>query len=207
MINRLYRRFGKRLLDLAITILALILLSPAMALAALLIYIKMGSPILFRHQRPGLHGKPFIMLKFRTMTNARDAHGKLLRDSERLTPFGQFLRSTSLDELPSLINILRGEMSLIGPRPLEMIYLERYSPEQMRRHNVLPGITGWAQVNGRNLIPWERKFELDVWYVDHLSLWLDIKIIIMTIRVLITREGITQPGCTTTDDFLDPTPR
>jgi sugar transferase EpsL len=203
----MYRAFGKRLLDLTVATLALLLLAPLLALVALLVRFRMGSPVLFRHQRPGFQGQPFIALKFRTMTNACDAQGNLLPDAERLTAFGQFLRNTSIDELPGLFNILRGEMSLIGPRPLEMIYLDRYSPEQMRRHDVMPGLSGWAQVNGRNLISWERKFELDVWYVDHLSLWLDLKIIVLTFKVLFTQEGISQPGYATTDDFLDARPR
>ncbi len=203
----MYRTFGKRLLDLALTIPALIVLSPLLAVVALLVRLKMGSPVIFRHQRPGSRGKPFMAMKFRTMTNACDAQGKLLPDADRLTPFGQFLRNSSIDELPGLFNVLRGEMSLIGPRPLEMIYLERYSPEQMRRHDVMPGLSGWAQVNGRNLISWERKFELDVWYVDHVSLRVDLRIILMTFKTLVTQEGINMPGYATTDDFLDSTPR
>ena len=198
----MYCKFGKRLFDLALTILALILLSPLLALLALLVHFKLGPPILFRHRRPGLHGRPFTLLKFRSMTNTRDAQGNLLPDKDRLTRFGQFLRSTSLDELPELINVLKGEMSLVGPRPLMMRYLDRYSPEQMRRHEVLPGITGWAQVNGRNALAWERKFELDVWYVDHRSLWLDLKIIALTGRKIIIREGITWEGYATGYEFM-----
>jgi sugar transferase EpsL len=192
----MYRTFGKRLLDLALTIPALILLAPVLGLVALLVRLKLGAPILFRQQRPGLLGQPFTILKFRTMTNARDAQGNLLHDEDRLTPFGQFLRSTSLDELPELFNVLKGEMSLVGPRPLLMRYLDRYSPEQMRRHEAKPGITGWAQVNGRNALTWERKFDLDVWYVDHQSLWLDLRIIALTGRKIIIREGITWKGYT-----------
>ena len=198
----MYCKFGKRLFDLALTILALILLSPLLALLALLVHFKLGPPILFRHRRPGLHGRPFTLLKFRSMTNTRDAQGNLLPDKDRLTRFGQFLRSTSLDELPELINVLKGEMSLVGPRPLMMRYLDRYSPEQMRRHEVLPGITGWAQVNGRNALAWERKFELDVWYVDHRSLWMDLKIIALTGRKIIIREGITFEGYATGYEFM-----
>jgi sugar transferase EpsL len=198
----MYRKLGKRLFDLALTILALILLSPLMAFVALLVRIKLGSPILFRQQRPGLHGRPFIIYKFRTMTDERDDQGNLLPDEVRLTPFGQFLRSASLDELPALFNVLKGEMSLVGPRPLLMHYLGRYTPEQMRRHDVRPGITGWAQVNGRNALVWERKFELDVWYVDHLSLWLDLKIIALTGRKTIIREGITFEGYATAYEFM-----
>jgi len=198
----MYCRYGKRLLDLVLTIPALIFLAPVLALLALLVRLTFGSPILFRQQRPGLHGRPFVLYKFRTMTNARDAQGNLLHDEDRLTPFGQFLRSTSLDELPELFNVLRGEMSLVGPRPLLMRYLDRYSPEQVRRHEVKPGITGWAQVNGRNTLTWERKFDLDVWYVDHQSLWLDLKIIALTGRKIIIREGITWKGYATGYEFM-----
>ncbi|MCI5119089.1 MAG: sugar transferase, partial [Candidatus Electrothrix sp. LOE1_4_5] len=152
-------------------------------------------------KRPGLHGKPFRMYKFRTMTDERDAAGNLLSDEQRLVPFGRFLRSTSLDELPELINVLKGEMSLVGPRPLLMEYLDRYTPEQARRHNVLPGITGWDQVNGRNAISWEEKFQLDVWYVDNRSLWLDIKILWTTLLKVFRREGITQEGQATMEEF------
>lgn len=157
---------------------------------------------MFRQQRPGLGGRPFWLLKFRTMTDACDACGNLLPDAARLTSFGLFLRATSLDELPELFNVLKGDMSLVGPRPLLMQYLERYTPEQARRHEVRPGITGWAQVNGRNAITWEEKFRLDVWYVDNWSLWLDIKIIAMTIWKILKREGISQPGEATMEEFI-----
>ncbi len=197
----MYRTSGKRLLDLALTIPALVVLSPILLLVALLVRLKLGTPVLFRQQRPGLHGKPFTLLKFRTMTDARDAHGKLLPDGERLTPFGHFLRSTSLDELPEMINVLRGEMSLVGPRPLLMCYLPRYTPEQMRRHDVLPGITGWAQVSGRNALNWEQKFAMDAWYVGHRSLWLDLRIIALTVLKIMWREGISQPGYATAEEF------
>lgn len=207
MKRTLYRRIGKRIFDLALTIPTLIVLSPVMAIVALLVRINLGSPVIFKHQRPGYKGRPFTMYKFRTMSNATDANGKLLPDADRLTAFGKFLRATSLDELPGLFNVLKGEMSLIGPRPQEMSYLGRYSDEQMRRHDVLPGISGWAQVNGRNLLAWERKFELDVWYVDNMSFWLDLKITLMTFSTLFSAEGITMPGMATTDDFMDPTPR
>ncbi len=156
---------------------------------------------MFRQQRPGLHGRPFLLLKFRTMTDARDASGTLLPDAARLTAFGRFLRAASLDELPELLNVLKGDMSLVGPRPLLMQYLGRYTPEQARRHEVRPGITGWAQVNGRNAISWEEKFRLDVWYVDHQSLWLDIRIIAMTIGKILKREGISHPGQATMEEF------
>jgi len=197
-----YQRYGKRLLDLAMTIPALILLSPVLALLALLVRLKLGSPVLFRQQRPGLHGRPFTLLKFRTMMDLRDKDGNPLPDEDRLTPFGQFLRSTSLDELPELLLVLKGDMSLVGPRPLAMIYLDRYTPEQMRRHEVMPGITGWAQVNGRNNIPWEEKFALDVWYVDHQSLSLDLKIIALTVWKILKREGISEKGHVTASDFM-----
>ena len=173
----MYRVIGKRLFDLALIIAALPLLAPVAAVVALLVRRKLGSPVLFRQERPGLGGKPFVMLKFRTMTDARDAAGELLPDEERTHPFGQMLRRTSLDELPELLNVLKGEMSLVGPRPLLMRYLPRYTPEQYRRHHVLPGITGLAQVSGRNNLPWDEKFALDVHYADHCSLGLDIKIL------------------------------
>ncbi|MBX2997199.1 MAG: sugar transferase [Caldilineaceae bacterium] len=186
-----YRRKGKRIFDLLIAIPVLILLSPVLGILALLVRVKLGSPVLFRQQRPGLHGKPFIMVKFRTMTDARDAQGKLLPDAERLTLLGRFLRSTSLDELPELWNVVKGDMSLVGPRPLLMQYLERYTPEQARRHEVRPGVTGWAQVNGRNALSWEEKFDLDIWYVENCSLQLDIKIIFRTFLSVILRKGIS----------------
>jgi sugar transferase EpsL len=197
----MYHHHSKRLLDLALTIPALILLAPLLALVACLVRIKLGAPILFRHQRPGLHGRPFILLKFRTMIDARDEDGKLLPDAQRLTRFGHFLRSTSIDELPELINVLKGEMSLVGPRPLLMEYLDRYTPEQMRRHDILPGITGWAQINGRNALEWGQRFALDVWYVDHQSLWLDLKIFVLTVWKVVLREGISQTGQATVEEY------
>ncbi len=197
----LYRYFGKRLLDLAITVPALLLCAPLLALAASLVRLLVGSPVFFCQQRPGLHGQPFTLLKFRTMNDVRDRHGNLLPDGERLTAFGRFLRSTSLDELPELINVMRGEMSLVGPRPLLMQYLERYTPEQARRHEVKPGITGWAQVNGRNAISWDEKFSLDVWYVDRQSLWLDVRIFLLTIWKVLRGEGLSQPGHATMEEF------
>ena len=196
-----YRRYGKRALDVALCLPALIVLAPVLGLVALLVRLRLGAPVLFRQRRPGLHGQPFTLFKFRTMTDGRDAAGNLLPDAERLPRFGRILRSTSLDELPALLNVLRGELSLVGPRPLLMQYLERYTPEQARRHEVLPGITGWAQVNGRNALSWERKFELDVWYVDHLSLWLDLKIIALTVVKILRREGISQAGQATMEEF------
>ena len=201
-----YRRFGKHFFDLALAILACIVLSPVLIGIALLVRVKLGSPVLFRQRRPGLNGKPFTLYKFRTMADERDASGLLLPDADRLTRFGRFLRSTSLDELPELINVLKGEMSLVGPRPLLMQYLERYTLQQARRHEVRPGITGWAQINGRNAITWEQKFELDVWYVDHLSLALDIKIIALTAWKTLKREGISQPGQATMQEFMGKKP-
>jgi sugar transferase EpsL len=196
------RRVGKRMMDLLIAGLALLILSPILGAVALAVRAMLGTPILFRQQRPGRDGKPFTLYKFRTMTDTRDADGHLLPDADRLTPLGRFLRSTSLDELPELINVLRGDMSLVGPRPLLMQYLDRYTPEQARRHDVRPGVTGWAQVNGRNALTWEAKFELDVWYVDHMSLWLDLKIIALTVWKILKREGINQPGQATAQEFM-----
>jgi sugar transferase EpsL len=193
---------SKRIFDLILTSLGLILLSPFTLLTALSVRIFLGRPILFRQQRPGYKGRPFFIYKFRTMTAASDSTGNLLPDSQRLTRLGRFLRALSLDELPELFNILRGEMSLVGPRPLLMEYLERYSPEQMRRHDAYPGLTGWAQVNGRNTITWQDKFRYDVWYVDNWSFWLDIKIILLTLWKVIKREGISQPGQATTENFM-----
>ena len=196
-----YRSFGKRVFDLMFVIPTLILLLPLFCVIALLVCVNLGRPILFRQIRPGLNEKPFVMLKFRTMSDARDEHGELLPDAQRLTRFGVFLRKSSIDELPEIINVLKGDMSLVGPRPLLMQYLDRYMPEQARRHEVKPGITGWAQIHGRNALTWEEKFKLDVWYVDNWSLWLDIKIIAMTIWKILQREGISQPGQATMEEF------
>jgi len=197
----MYASWGKRLLDLLAACTALIVLAPLLAVLAVLVRVKLGTPILFCQTRPGLYGRPFTLYKFRTMTDTRDAQGNLLPDAERLTPFGRFLRATSLDELPELWNVLTGDMSLVGPRPLLMQYLDRYTPEQARRHEVRPGITGWAQVNGRNALTWEQKFALDVWYVDHVSFWLDLKIIALTLWKILKREGISQPGQATMEEF------
>lgn len=191
----------KRSLDISLTLIALLLLAPAIIVLALLIRTKLGSPVLFRQQRPGRDGKPFEMIKFRTMTDARDEHGKLLPDGERLTAFGRFLRAASLDELPELWHVLTGEMSLVGPRPLLMEYLPLYNEQQAKRHQVRPGITGWAQVNGRNAIDWQTKLALDTWYVENHSLWLDIKILFMTITKVFIREGISQQGQATMEKF------
>jgi len=192
---------SKRIFDLILTSLGLIILSPIILLTAILVRIFLGTPVLFRQTRPGYKGTPFTVYKFRTMTDTRDAQGNLLSDDIRLTRFGKFLRSLSLDELPELFNILRGEMSLVGPRPLLMEYLPLYSAEQMRRHDVHPGLTGWAQINGRNAIDWPTRFALDVWYVDHWSFWLDIKILFMSLWKVVQREGINQPGQATIEYF------
>src|SRR5690554_1245926 len=184
----------KRSFDIAGSLLGLLLLSPVIAIVAWQVRFKLGSPVLFRQTRPGLNGKPFQMVKFRTMKDAVDAQGNPLPDSERLTPFGQFLRSSSLDELPELWNVLKGDMSLVGPRPLLMEYLPLYTPKQYRRHKVRPGVTGWAQINGRNALSWEEKFQLDVWYVNNRSLWLDIKILFLTVKKVVVRDGISADG-------------
>lgn len=191
----------KRVFDVVVSATALVVLAPVMGLIALAVWRTMGRPVLFRQVRPGLHGKPFVMYKFRTMRDLRDAEGKLLPDEARLTPFGRWLRSTSLDELPELLNVLRGEMSLVGPRPLLMEYLDRYTPEQARRHEVKPGITGWAQIHGRNNLSWDERFKLDVWYVDNWSLWLDLKILWRTLWMVLRREGISAQGHATMPRF------
>jgi lipopolysaccharide/colanic/teichoic acid biosynthesis glycosyltransferase len=191
----------KRLLDVLVTALALACLGPLLLVLALLVRLKLGSPALFRQERPGRHGRPFMMVKFRTMTDEQGPDGAPLPDALRLTPFGRFLRSTSLDELPELWNVLKGDMSLVGPRPLLMEYLPLYSGEQARRHLVRPGITGWAQVNGRNAISWEDKFKLDVWYVENRSLWLDIKILSLTVKKVLIRDGISAEGDATMPRF------
>ncbi len=193
---------SKRLLDLLLTIPGLVLVSPVLLLIALMVRIIHGKPVLFRQLRPGYRGQPFYVYKFRTMTEDHDEVGNLLPDTHRLTALGRFLRTTSLDELPELFHVLAGKMSLVGPRPLLMQYLDLYTPEQARRHDVLPGITGWAQVNGRNAITWEDKFRFDVWYVDNWSLWLDIKILAVTLWKVLKREGISQPGRATADEFM-----
>ena len=191
----------KRLFDLAVAVSLLTMLSAPLLLLALVVRITLGGPVLFRQVRPGLHGRPFRMIKFRTMTDARDADGALLPDAQRLTPLGRFLRATSLDELPELWNVIRGDMSLVGPRPLLMEYLPLYSAEQARRHEVRPGVTGWAQVNGRNSLSWERRLEMDVWYVDHQSFWLDLRILVMTVGKVVRRDGISADGEATMPKF------
>lgn len=191
----------KRLFDVVASVAALLVLSPLLLALWLLVRQRMGSPALFRQTRPGLHGRPFRMIKFRTMRDAACPDGAPLPDAERLTPFGRWLRATSLDELPELWNVVRGDMSLVGPRPLLMEYLPLYSPEQARRHEVRPGVTGWAQVNGRNALSWEQKFALDVWYVDNRSFWLDLKVIWLTVRKVLNRDGISGEGVATMAPF------
>lgn len=196
-----FRPGMKRLLDMVVAATGMLVLSPLLAVTALAVRLLLGRPIVFSHLRPGLHGRPFTLYKFRTMRDAVDAAGKPLPDAARLTRVGRILRSTSLDELPELWNVLRGNMSLVGPRPLLMEYLPLYTPEQARRHEVRPGITGWAQVNGRNAISWEEKFRLDVWYVDNRSLWLDLRILALTLKKVFVREGISQEGQATAEKF------
>ena len=191
----------KRIMDVTVAASALVILSPLLLSLWLLVRARMGAPALFRQTRPGLSGQPFEMMKFRTMRDAADVIGRPLSDTQRLTPFGRWLRATSLDELPELWNVLKGEMSIVGPRPLLMEYLPLYSSEQARRHKVRPGLTGWAQVNGRNAISWEQKFELDVWYVDNQSFWLDLKIVCLTLLRIVRREGITAEGSATAEKF------
>ena len=193
--------FSKRLFDLTFALIALVILSPIILVTAILVRIFIGTPILFKQQRPGYKGHPFFIYKFRSMTTRFARDGSLLSDAERLTHFGRLLRSLSLDELPELFNIVRGEMSFVGPRPLLMEYLPLYSPEQARRHDVVPGLTGWAQVNGRNAVDWPTRFNMDVWYVDNWSFWLDLRIIFLTLWKVITRDGINQKGQSTVEHF------
>lgn len=194
--------FVKRCIDIIGAGLGLIVLSPVLMVLAIIIWLEMGSPTVFKQRRPGLHSKPFYLYKYRTMTDDKDESGNLLPDEQRLTRLGNFLRSSSLDELPELFNVLKGDMSLVGPRPLLMQYLDRYTPEQARRHEVKPGITGWAQVNGRNALSWEEKFALDVWYVDNWSLWLDVRILALTVGKVFRREGISAAGEATMPEFM-----
>jgi lipopolysaccharide/colanic/teichoic acid biosynthesis glycosyltransferase len=199
--NTHYRRWGKRAFDAVASATALTLLWPVLAVVSVLVRVLLGSPVLFRQERPGYHGRLFTLLKFRSMIAASDETGRTLPDEARLTRFARALRSTSLDELPELWNVLCGDMSLVGPRPLLKQYLERYTPEQARRHDVKPGMTGWAQVNGRNTLSWEDRFTLDVWYTDHLSCWLDLKIVALTLWKILVREGISSPGLATMHEF------
>ena len=192
----------KRIIDITASLVGLLLLSPVLFITALIVHFKLGSPVLFKQERPGLDGEPFFMYKFRTMTDGRDEQGNLLSDDQRLPKFGQLLRSTSLDELPELLCVLKGDMSLVGPRPLMMKYLPRYTAEQFRRHEAKPGITGWAQVNGRNAVGWEDRFKLDVWYVDNWTVWLDIKILFKTVMAVFQREGVTEEGFVTMTEFM-----
>jgi lipopolysaccharide/colanic/teichoic acid biosynthesis glycosyltransferase len=197
----MYRRFGKRCCDLLVALPLFVLLAPLLAGLYFLVWMKLGSPVFFRQDRGGYRGSKFRLRKFRTMLDTRDASGELLPDADRLTPFGRWLRSTSLDELPTLVHVVSGDMSLVGPRPLPARYLPRYSPEQAHRHDVVPGVTGWAQVNGRNAIAWEEKFRLDVWYVSHISFWLDLKILFMTVGKVFRRDGISAAGEATMPEF------
>jgi sugar transferase EpsL len=193
--------YSKRLFDLTLSAILVVLLLPVFVLLAILVLLFTGAPVLFRQERPGYKGKPFFILKFRSMVTAPNGSGQAPEDAARLTTFGRLMRSLSLDELPELLNILRGDMSFVGPRPLLMQYLSLYSPQQMRRHDVYPGLTGWSQVNGRNALDWQSRFELDVWYVDHWTFWLDMKILLLTVWKVLKREGISQPGAATTEYF------
>lgn len=197
-----YEKYIKRAMDVLLSLGALVVLSPVLLIVAILVRTKLGSPVLFRQERPGKDGKIFALYKFRTMTDARDQEGNLLPDEVRLTRFGKLLRSTSLDELPELYNILRGDMSLVGPRPLLVKYLPRYSPRQARRHEVRPGLTGWAQVNGRNALSWEERFELDVYYTEHLSMGMDVKILFLTVKAVLCRSGISSETSVTMEEFM-----
>ena len=196
------KHFLKRLFDFSAALIALLLLLPVLLILALIVRLKLGSPVIFKQQRPGLHGKPFFMYKFRTMTDEKDSEGNLLPDDQRLPHFGELLRSTSLDELPEFLCVLKGDLSIVGPRPLMMKYLPRYTSQQARRHEVRPGITGWAQVNGRNNASWEEKFEFDVWYVDNWNLWLDFKILLKTVAQVVLRKDINQDGQATAEEFM-----
>jgi sugar transferase EpsL len=193
---------AKRLTDFVLSGVGLLILSPVLLVLSVCVRLSIGAPVLFRQRRPGFKGEPFLLLKFRTMTDGTDENGRPLPDEKRMTRFGHLLRHTSLDELPELVNVFKGEMSLVGPRPLLMEYLPLYSAEQARRHEVKPGITGWAQVNGRNAISWEDKFKLDVWYVDHQSMWVDVKILAKTILAVVLRDGVSQSGCATMPKFM-----
>jgi len=197
-----YKFLGKRIFDLAICLSGSLILLPIFLFVALLVRLNLGTPIFFTQQRPGKNGVPFTIYKFRTMSNAKEANGNLLPDIERLTRFGRLLRSSSLDELPAMYNVLLGDMSLVGPRPLLMQYLDRYTSEEMRRHEVKPGITGWAQVNGRNSISWEEKFSHDIWYVDNLSFWLDLRILALTLFKVVERDGISEAGEATMSEYM-----
>jgi len=200
-VSKFYIFFGKRILDLTISITFLIIMIPILGIIFLTVFFSLGPPVIFIQKRVGMKGSTFYLYKFRTMTNDKNENKQLLPDEDRLTKIGRFLRRTSLDELPELWNVLKGDMSLVGPRPLLVEYLDRYTPEQTRRHEVKPGITGWAQINGRNAITWEQKFKYDVWYVDNLNFWLDIKILFFTLIKVLKGEGINQPGHVTMEEF------
>ncbi len=204
MRNNFYTRYGKRWLDLGLALTALLVLAPVLAIVAAIVRWRFGAPVFFTQERIGRYGSAFRIIKFRTMTNARDASGQLLPDEQRLTPLGRFLRNTSLDELPELWNILRGEMSFVGPRPLLPEYLPYYTPEEARRHEVAPGLTGWAQVNGRNALAWDKRFQFDVWYADNISFWLDVKILAMTVFKVLARQDISAHGHATMPKFSRP---
>jgi len=200
--NGIYTKYIKRGLDVFLSLIGIIVLSPVMLILSVLVRKNLGAPVIFKQKRPGLNGKIFKMYKFRSMTDEKDKKGKLLPDEVRLTSFGKKLRATSLDELPELFNILKGDMSIVGPRPLLVQYLSRYSKRQARRHEVRPGITGWAQVNGRNAVSWEERFERDVYYVDHISFWMDIKILFLTIKTVLKKEGINSETACTMEEFM-----
>ncbi len=199
----MYSYSGKRFFDLIVSLLVFVACTPVLLLIALLVRLRLGAPVFFPQERPGRAGRPFRILKFRTMTDARDPEGRLLPDAQRLTPLGRYLRASSLDELPELLNVLRGEMSLVGPRPLDMEYLDYYTPEEARRHDVRPGITGWSQVKGRNAVDWPTRLRQDVWYVDNMSFWLDLKILWLTVFKVFKREGISAEGHATMPSFVD----
>jgi len=202
IIQSVYQSYIKRVIDVSLSVIVIMIVWPLLIAIYVVLRIKLGRPVMLRQKRPGFMGRPFNICKFRTMTDQRDVNGKLLPDEERITPIGRFIRSYSLDELPEVFNVLRGEMSFVGPRPLIMQYLDRYTAEQARRHEVMPGITGWVQVKGRNSLTWEEKFALDVWYVDHQSFMLDIRILFMTIWKVLRREGISQEGYVAAEEFM-----
>lgn len=197
----IYEKYIKRAIDVALSFLAIIVLSPVMFIVAILVRIKLGTPVIFKQERPGLHGNIFTLYKFRTMTDAKDQNGRLFPDEDRMTDFGRRLRSASLDELPELFNILKGDMAFVGPRPLLVKYLSRYSQRQKRRHEVMPGLTGYAQINGRNSLSWEERFEMDIWYVDHINFILDVKILFKTVSIVLKKDGINSETSATMEEF------
>lgn len=197
----IYEKYIKRAIDVALSFLAIIVLSPVMFIVAILVRIKLGTPVIFKQERPGLHGNIFTLYKFRTMTDAKDQNGRLFPDEDRMTDFGRRLRATSLDELPELFNILKGDMAFVGPRPLLVKYLSRYSQRQNRRHEVMPGLTGYAQINGRNSLSWEDRFEMDIWYVDHINFILDVKILFKTVSIVLKKDGINSETSATMEEF------